>query len=158
MYNKLFSHQTEFFKALAHRWRLEILTLLRKRELPVTDIYSMLALEQPAVSKHLARLHAAGLVKRRQEGRKVLYSLSDPMVMEVIDVARAFVLEHEELQADMEFFQKIETEEMPVVKDPVCGMRLSPKTAHYVVEQDGERVYFCASGCLEQFQADTSQS
>ena len=40
---------------------------------------------------------------------------------------------------------------VPLTVDPVCGMRLSPKTAAFAYKHEGENYYFCASGCLHQF-------
>jgi P-type Cu+ transporter len=39
-------------------------------------------------------------------------------------------------------------------RDPVCGMNLNPSTAKHVYEHDGNKSYFCSSGCLEKFQAN----
>ena len=38
--------------------------------------------------------------------------------------------------------------------DPVCGMTISPDGAVGHVEHKGHTYYFCARGCLEQFEAD----
>ena len=41
---------------------------------------------------------------------------------------------------------------VPLVKDPICGMRVSPKTAAYAYkDKKGEIHYFCAEGCLKKF-------
>jgi Cu+-exporting ATPase len=39
-------------------------------------------------------------------------------------------------------------------QDPVCGMRVDPRTAKYRTEHAGRTYYFCASGCREKFIAD----
>jgi len=38
--------------------------------------------------------------------------------------------------------------------DPVCGMEVNTETAAASWEYDGVRYYFCAVGCLEDFQED----
>jgi P-type Cu+ transporter len=40
------------------------------------------------------------------------------------------------------------------VKDPVCGMMVSPATAKHRLEHDGETHFFCNPRCLEKFRAD----
>lgn len=40
-----------------------------------------------------------------------------------------------------------------LVRDPVCGMLVDPQQAHAWVETDGERVWFCAAGCRDEFLA-----
>ena len=37
------------------------------------------------------------------------------------------------------------------VRDPVCGMTVTPKTAAGTSTRDGETYYFCSSGCKTQF-------
>jgi P-type Cu+ transporter len=38
--------------------------------------------------------------------------------------------------------------------DPVCGMQVDPQTAAASWEYQGVTYYFCARGCLEDFQED----
>ncbi len=40
------------------------------------------------------------------------------------------------------------------VKDPVCGMNVSPATAKHRLEHAGKSHYFCCAGCAEKFKAD----
>ncbi|HEV8415823.1 MAG TPA: copper-translocating P-type ATPase [Bryobacteraceae bacterium] len=42
----------------------------------------------------------------------------------------------------------------PKVKDPVCGMDVTPETAAGSFEYQGQTYYFCAKSCLAKFQAD----
>lgn len=65
------------FEALAEPNRRRILDLLRDGERPAGDLVEALSISQPAVSKHLKGLRAAGLVKMRAEGQRRVYSL-DP--------------------------------------------------------------------------------
>jgi Cu+-exporting ATPase len=38
-----------------------------------------------------------------------------------------------------------------VLKDPICGMSVSPETARGEINFEGNRYYFCSKGCLETF-------
>jgi len=38
-----------------------------------------------------------------------------------------------------------------MVKDPVCGMDVDPKTAAGKSEYQGQTYYFCSSGCKKSF-------
>jgi P-type Cu+ transporter len=40
------------------------------------------------------------------------------------------------------------------VKDPVCGMNVSPSTAKHSREHQGKKFYFCCAHCAEKFQAE----
>src|SRR5438045_3748936 len=64
------------FRAFSDRTRLRILNLLRTGELCVCDIVRVLALPQPKISRHLAYLRKAGLVKARKEGLWMHYQLA----------------------------------------------------------------------------------
>ncbi len=38
--------------------------------------------------------------------------------------------------------------------DPVCGMKVDPKTAAAEVEYEGKTYYFCSEGCRKSFEED----
>jgi YHS domain-containing protein len=38
-----------------------------------------------------------------------------------------------------------------MVKDPVCGMDVDPKTAEWKSDYKGQTYYFCAPGCKREF-------
>jgi DNA-binding transcriptional ArsR family regulator len=63
------------FGALADPTRREILTALQKDDTPVHVLASMFDMSRPAVSKHLAVLRAAGLVREARSGRENFYAL-----------------------------------------------------------------------------------
>src|ERR1700722_3259022 len=64
---------TAVFEVLAEESRREILDLLAERERPVGELVDLLALSQPAVSKHLKVLREAGLVAARTEAQRRIY-------------------------------------------------------------------------------------
>jgi ArsR family transcriptional regulator len=66
------------FRAFSDPTRLRILHLILDRAMCVGDIVTVLRLPQPTVSRHLAYLRRAGLVRGRKEGLWVYYSLADP--------------------------------------------------------------------------------
>lgn len=70
------AHDT--FKALSEPLRLRIMALLTEGELCVCDFTEVLSLPQSTVSRHMARLKAAGLVDDRREGKWVHYRLTRP--------------------------------------------------------------------------------
>ncbi len=68
----------ERFRALGEPMRLKILERLFRSPASVGDILGSVGGTQANVSKHLALLHAGGLVRRRREGLKTVYSIADP--------------------------------------------------------------------------------
>ena len=67
-----------FFTALADKTRLRLLNLMREDEICVCFFTEVLGDSQPKISRHLAYLRNAGLVKARREGKWMLYRISMP--------------------------------------------------------------------------------
>jgi ArsR family transcriptional regulator len=82
------SFKAEFFKALAHPVRIHILEILRSSEKSVQELQAAMGLDQSAVSQHLAVLRAKTIVRARKEGTTVHYAVVDPLVGDLLDVAR----------------------------------------------------------------------
>ena len=66
----------QIYKALGDEQRLRILHMLHDREMYVQEIVERTALHQSAVSRHLAFMHAAGLLVARREGNLKYFSLN----------------------------------------------------------------------------------
>jgi ArsR family transcriptional regulator len=80
--------KAEFFKALAHPLRIHILDALRDGEHSVGELRDLLAVEMPNVSQQLSVLRAKNIVATRKEGNTVYYSVVDPAVFRLLDVAK----------------------------------------------------------------------
>ena len=151
MYSQIFSLQSDLLKALAHQRRLEIVHLLRDQELPVSDIHQMLDLPQANISQHLMILRDAKIVKTRREGKQVFYQIYDPKIMQASDLLREVLIDQHKNLTMSEHLNISMKDLVPLVHDPVCGMRVSPKTAGFHTKHNGKNIFFCASGCLSQF-------
>ncbi len=66
------------FKALSDSLRLQIIELLREQELCVCDLCDRLNVQQSKLSFHLKTLKDAKLLRARQQGKWVYYSLNLP--------------------------------------------------------------------------------
>jgi len=66
------------FQALSDPWRVQVLELLRQQELCVCELCKHLGITQSKLSFHLKTLKEANLVRARQEGRWIYYSLNLP--------------------------------------------------------------------------------
>lgn len=69
------------FRALSEPLRLKVLEMLREQELCVCDLCDRLNVSQSKLSFHLKTLKEAGLVRPRQEGRWIYYSLNLPQLV-----------------------------------------------------------------------------
>ena len=74
------------FKALADPTRRKILSLLGERSMTVSEICEHFAVTQPAISRHLAVLREAGLVRAERRGQSVEYALDTTVVQDVVRV------------------------------------------------------------------------
>jgi DNA-binding transcriptional ArsR family regulator len=80
--------KAEFFKALAHPIRIRIVDCLRGGEKGVNELSEMLQLEPANVSQQLAVLRVRNIVVGRKSGSSVFYSVSDPALFKLLDVAK----------------------------------------------------------------------
>jgi DNA-binding transcriptional ArsR family regulator len=76
------------FGLLASSARLHIVWALAQGESDVTGLAERVGGALPAVSQHLTKLELAGLVRSHREGRRQVYFVDDP---DVVDVVRLLV-------------------------------------------------------------------
>lgn len=91
---ELSEFKAEFFKALAHPLRIRILDELRNREIGVNDLCARLEAEQSTLSQQLAILRNRNIVVGRKDGQNVLYSVRDPEIFKLLDVAKKIFNNH----------------------------------------------------------------
>ena len=82
----------EIFKALGDETRLDIVIMLKGKELCVCDIIDAFNLSQPAISHHLKILRQAGIINDTKEGKWVYYRINQ----NVFQVIKQFVHEFEQ--------------------------------------------------------------
>ena len=79
----LFARFAETAKALGHGRRLEILELLAQGERSVEALAERVGLSMANASQHLRLMHRTGLLASRRDGKRILYRLNDPSVLEL---------------------------------------------------------------------------
>jgi ArsR family transcriptional regulator len=80
--------KAQFFKALAHPIRIRLLEVLAVGEASVQDLQRAVNADQPIVSQQLARLRRSGIVVTRKQGTLIYYAVADPMLAELLLVAK----------------------------------------------------------------------
>ncbi|MFN3463515.1 MAG: ArsR/SmtB family transcription factor [Terricaulis sp.] len=73
-------------KLLANEQRLTVLCRLSGSEMSVSELGEYVDLSQSALSQHLAKLRADGLVATRRDAQTIYYRLSDPIAERLIGV------------------------------------------------------------------------
>ena len=86
--------KARFFRALAHPVRIRILEVLVRGGRTVQELQDILSLDQPIVSQHLAVLRNQDIVGARKDGLSVTYTMRDPLVGDLLDVARRIFNHH----------------------------------------------------------------
>lgn len=89
MNQRVHRFKAEFFKALGHPVRLALLNQLRAGEQSVNALQTALGVDQSTVSQHLAVLRNKQIVDLRKDGTSAYYRVHDPLIFELLDVARA---------------------------------------------------------------------
>jgi len=82
----IINFKSTVFKALDDPSRLKILDFLRDGEKCACDVVPTVGFAQPTVSRHLKVLIDCGILKRRKEGNKMLYSVTSPKIYDIIDL------------------------------------------------------------------------
>ena len=92
------------FGALADRTRLRLLNLMNGREVCVCYFVEILKQGQPKISRHLAYLRNAGIVRARRDGKWMHYSIERPQdhrATAILDVTFQSFQADREMQADL---------------------------------------------------------
>jgi len=97
--------KADMFRALSHPARIRILEVLSTGERSVGEMQPEIGIELSHLSQQLAVLRRAGLVATRKEGQSVYYTVKDPLVTELLRVAKQLLIssltETRDLLADL---------------------------------------------------------
>lgn len=97
--------KAELFKALGHPARIRVLEVLADGERSVSELQPLVGIESSHLSQQLGILRRAGLVTGRKVGVSVIYSLADPLLADLLAVAKQLLIsslvQHEDLLADL---------------------------------------------------------
>ncbi len=95
--------KAELFRALGNPVRIRILEVLRAAgSLTVGEIQQRVGAEQSNISQHLTVLRSRGLVQTRRDGTSIWYSVSNPEIFELLDVAGKLLAQQAEDRARLE--------------------------------------------------------
>lgn len=73
-------------RVVSHSTRLEIIHLLDKHEsLTVSELLSIIDIDQSALSHHLIKMRRSGVVVAQREGRNIHYSLEIKGIIKILD-------------------------------------------------------------------------
>ena len=93
--------EANFCAALSDPIRLLILYTLNDGSRNVTELAAELGLNQPTTSRHLKVLRERGLVDTLRNGTTITYRLSDPRLIQALDLLRNVMRERLLYQASL---------------------------------------------------------
>ena len=89
----LYKIHAEMCKVFSNATRLEILNLLRDRELSVTELIEKTNLSQANISQHLSIMKSKGIVTSNRKGKNIYYKLVNPKIIKAFDIIREILAE-----------------------------------------------------------------
>ena len=85
---ELYQIHAEMCKVFSNSTRLEILNLLRDREMSVTGLIKKTKLSQANISQHLSIMKSKGIVTSNRKGKNIYYRLINPKIIKAFDIIR----------------------------------------------------------------------
>ena len=79
----------DVYSALGNEVRAKLLLCLSRNSKNVTQMIHTCGLSQSAVSQHLRKLKAAGLVSTKKDGKEILYSIKYKRATEIVRLLTA---------------------------------------------------------------------
>jgi DNA-binding transcriptional ArsR family regulator len=91
MSTPIYQVKAEFFKTLGHPARIRILEVLRDGERPVSELIPEVGIEASHLSQQLGIMRRANLIQVRKVGANVFYSVTEPLLFELLEVAKRII-------------------------------------------------------------------
>ena len=90
---ELYEIHAEMCKVFSNPTRLEILNLLRNKEMSVTELIEKTKLSQANISQHLSIMKSKGIVASNRKGKKIYFKLTNPKIIKAFDIIREVLKE-----------------------------------------------------------------
>ncbi len=93
MEDQIYSYHAEMCKVFSHPKRLELINLLRDREMSVSELSHGLGMAPANLSQHLAMMRERHILVSRKEGNMVYYRIANPKLLQAFDMLREILFE-----------------------------------------------------------------
>ena len=101
MTSALYEHHAEMCKVFSNATRLQILSVLRDREMTVATIARELGVALGTVSPHLLMMKQRRVLASRKQGNQVFYRLANRKLLQAFDLMREILYEQMRLEAPL---------------------------------------------------------
>jgi ArsR family transcriptional regulator len=93
MEDQIYAYHAEMCKVFSHPKRLELINILRDKEMSAGEMGGKLNLTPANLSQHLAMMRERHILVSRKEGNVVYYRIANPRLLEAFDMLREILFE-----------------------------------------------------------------
>jgi ArsR family transcriptional regulator, virulence genes transcriptional regulator len=91
--DSIFKLQADVCKIFSNDKRLEIINLLKDKEMSNSDIMRETGLSKVNISQHMNILKSKGVILSRREGQQLFYSIANPKIIQACTLMREVLVE-----------------------------------------------------------------
>ena len=89
----IFKLQADICKIFSNDKRLEIINLLKGKEISNQEIMRETGLNKVSMTQHMNVLKSKGVIISRREGQKLFYSIANPKIIQACNLMREVLVE-----------------------------------------------------------------
>ncbi len=93
MEDQIYTYHAEMCKVLSHPKRLELINLLRNKEMSAGELGGRLGLPPANLSQHLTMMRERHILISRKEGNMVYYRIANHRLLQAFDLLREILFE-----------------------------------------------------------------
>lgn len=101
MEDRVYAYHAEMCKVFAHPRRLELINILRDKEMSAGNLGEKLGLAPGNLSQHLTMMKERRILISRKEGNVVYYRIANLRLIEAFDLLREIMFEQIRKDADL---------------------------------------------------------
>jgi ArsR family transcriptional regulator len=90
---KIYELQADLCKIFSNAKRIEIMNILKDREMSASELIEEIGLSKANLSQHMGVLRSKGVVLARREGLNIFHCISNPKIIQACDLMRQVLLD-----------------------------------------------------------------
>ncbi len=90
---KIYELHADICKIFSNAKRLEILSMLKDREMSAGELSEQIGINKANLSQHMSVLKAKGVVLSRREGVNIYYRIANPKIIQACNLMREVLME-----------------------------------------------------------------
>jgi DNA-binding transcriptional ArsR family regulator len=98
---KIFELHADVCKIFSNAKRLEIINMLKDREMSAGELLEKTGLSKANLSQHMTVLKSKGVVHTRKEGINIYYCIANPKIIQVCTLMKEVLMEQLEEKGKM---------------------------------------------------------